>query len=98
MRILPALILAVCIAAPAWAAPELDWTEATVRKLDAENGRITLRHGPIANLDMPPMTMVFRASAQQLQGLRAGDTVRFRAERVEGAFRVIAIESAGSGN
>ena len=30
-----------------------------VRKIDKEQGKITLRHGEIKHLDMPPMTMVF---------------------------------------
>ena len=37
------------------------WTEAEVRKVDREAGKITLRHGEIKNLDMPPMTMVVYA-------------------------------------
>ena len=93
------LLLATLVALPVWAAdPVSDWSSATVRKLDPENGRVTLRHGPIPNLDMPPMTMVFSATPEQLQGLKAGDAVRFRVERIDGAFRVMAIEPAGSGN
>ncbi|MCA1924853.1 MAG: copper-binding protein [Thiobacillus sp.] len=93
------LLLAACLALPAWASgPAPDWSAATVRKLDAANGRVTLRHGPIPNLDMPPMTMVFRVTPEQLQGLKVGDAVRFRAERADGAFRVIAIEADGAGN
>lgn len=92
-------LLATSTIAPAWAddaAP--DWSTATVRKLDPANGRVTLRHGPIANLDMPSMTMVFRATPEQLQGLKAGDAVRFRAERTDGVFRVLAIEPDGERN
>ena len=35
-------------------------TEGEVRKVDAAAGKITLKHGEIKSLDMPPMTMVFR--------------------------------------
>jgi Cu(I)/Ag(I) efflux system protein CusF len=35
--------------------------EGEVRKIDKAQGKVTLKHGPIPNLDMSPMTMVFRA-------------------------------------
>jgi Uncharacterized conserved protein len=79
------------VAVPAAEAAAL--SEGVVRKVDAANAKVTLRHGPIANLDMPPMTMVFRAQpAELLDGLQAGDAVRFRAERIDGAYTVTAIE------
>jgi Cu/Ag efflux protein CusF len=68
-------------------------SEAVVRKVDAAAGKITLRHGPIANLDMPPMTMVFQVSEAALLGaVKAGDKVRFSAEKIGGAYTVTAIE------
>jgi Cu/Ag efflux protein CusF len=66
-----------------------------VRKVDKEQGKLTLRHGPIANLDMPGMTMVFKvADPKMLDGLKPGDKVKFAAERVDGAITVTAIEAA----
>ncbi len=60
-------------------------SEGVVRKIDAANGKITLRHGPIVNLDMPAMTMVFRVrSPELLNGLKVGDTVKFHAESIDG--------------
>lgn len=79
---------------PATAQPTDDgaMTEAEVRKVDLDTGRITLRHGEIAHLQMPPMTMVFRArEAALLQGLKPGDRVRFRAEKVDGGYAVTGI-------
>ncbi|MEO7105496.1 MAG: copper-binding protein [Rhodoferax sp.] len=35
-------------------------SEGEVRKIDKESKKITLRHGPLKNLDMPAMTMVFQ--------------------------------------
>lgn len=79
--------------APAGATTAL--SEGVVRKVDAENGKITLRHGPLENLDMPPMTMVFRAApASLLDGVKVGDKVRFRAEEIDGVYTVTAIEPA----
>lgn len=78
------------VPAAASAAP---MSEAVVRKVDPANGKITLRHGPIANLDMPPMTMVFQVSEAALLGnIKAGDKVRFSAEKIGGAYTVTAIE------
>ncbi|WP_298934273.1 copper-binding protein [uncultured Ramlibacter sp.] len=70
-------------------------SEGEVRKVDLEQGKVTLRHGPLANLDMPAMTMVFTAADPKLlQGLKQGDKVRFTADKKDGAFIVIAIEPA----
>ncbi|MHB8495717.1 MAG: copper-binding protein [Casimicrobiaceae bacterium] len=68
-------------------------TEGEVRKIDKDAGKITLRHGPITNLDMPGMTMVFRVSdPAMLDGVKEGAKVRFVADRVGGALTVTAIE------
>jgi len=70
-------------------------SEGTVKKLDAAAGKFTISHGPLANLDMPPMTMVFRASDPALlNGVKVGDRIRFKAERVGGAFTVTELEVA----
>lgn len=67
--------------------------EGVVRKVDRVAGKVTLKHGPLVTLDMPPMTMVFRASqAGLLDGLKAGDRVRFDAELDGGAYVVTRIE------
>ena len=66
-----------------------------VRKVDKEQGKLTLKHGPIANLDMPGMIMVFRvADLKLLDGLKEGDKVKFAADRINGAITLTAIESA----
>jgi Cu/Ag efflux protein CusF len=70
-------------------------TSGEVRKVDAAQGKVTLKHETITNLDMPPMTMVFRADKPELlKDLKAGDKVRFRAESVAGAMVVTHIEAA----
>jgi Cu(I)/Ag(I) efflux system protein CusF len=66
-----------------------------VRKIDKEPGKVTLKHGPIASLDMPGMTMVFKvADLKMLDTLKRGDKVRFAADKVDGAITVTAIEVA----
>ena len=63
---------------PALADGEHPMTTGEVRKIDTEQGKITIKHGPIANLEMPPMTMVFGVQdAQMLEGMARGDKVNF---------------------
>ena len=74
-----------------------EFTEGEVRRIDRESGRLTLRHGPLRNLDMPGMTMVFDvADAAVLDRLRPGERVRFQAGKVDGRFVVTRIEPASS--
>ncbi len=66
---------------------------AEVRKVDKDAGKITLKHGEIKNLEMPPMTMVFQVKDKALlDKVKAGDTVRFTAEKIGGQFTVTQIE------
>ena len=70
-------------------------TDGEVRKIDREAGKLTLRHGPIASLDMPAMTMVFRVSDQKmLESVKEGDKVRFLAARIDGAITLTKLEPA----
>ncbi len=67
--------------------------EGEVRKVDKEGKKLTLRHGPIPNLEMPDMTMVFRvADPKMLDGLEAKQKVRFTADRIEGQLTVTSLE------
>ncbi|TAM17992.1 MAG: copper-binding protein [Candidimonas sp.] len=81
-------------AAPqAVASGEVAMTEGEVRKVDKDAEKLTLKHGPIANLDMPGMTMVFRvADPKMLDSVKPGDKVRFVADRVGGLLTVTKIE------
>ncbi len=68
-------------------------TEGEVRKVDREARKLTLRHGPIPNLEMPDMTMVFRVSdPNMLDGLEAKQKIRFTADRIEGQLTVTSLE------
>lgn len=70
-------------------------TDGEVRKVDKDQGKLTLRHGPIQSLDMPAMTMVFRvADPKMLDAVKQGDKVRFSAQNLNGALTVTAIEPA----
>jgi Cu/Ag efflux protein CusF len=78
-------------ASPA-AAQTLDFSEGEVRKLDLDTGKVTLKHGPIKSLDMPPMTMVFNADKALLTPLKVGDKVRFKVVHEGGKYVVTAIQ------
>lgn len=79
--------------ASASAEVQIGLTEAEVRKLDLDARKITLKHGEIKNLDMPPMTMTFNVKdAALLDKLQIGDRIRFRAEKDKGSYWVISIE------
>ena len=68
--------------------------EGEVRKVDLAQGKLTLRHGPIPNLDMPPMSMVFRvADPGMLDTVKPGDKVRFTADKIDGAFTVTSLRA-----
>lgn len=81
------------VSAAAPAAAQVELSEAEVRKIDADNRKITLKHGEIKNLDMPPMTMTFGVKdVALLDKLQIGDRVRFRAEKDKGSYWVTSIE------
>lgn len=70
-------------------------TQGEVRKVDKDARKITISHEPLENLEMPAMTMVFRVKEPaMLDQVKAGDKVKFQAERIGGAFTVIRIEQA----
>jgi Cu/Ag efflux protein CusF len=85
------LALTALLATPALS--QATMTDAEVRKVDKEGKKITLKHGEIKNLDMPPMTMVFNvADASMLDKLQAGDKIRFKATNEGGKFTVTEIQ------
>jgi Cu/Ag efflux protein CusF len=74
------------------AAANLPTVSGTVEKVDSAQGKITIDHGPIPNLNMDSMTMVFRVQDPALlQGVKAGDKVQFQADRVNGQISVVKI-------
>lgn len=64
-----------------------------VKKIDKDAGKITIKHGPLDNLGMPAMTMIFRVKdAAMLEQVRPGDTISFIAEKANGALTVIRMQ------
>ena len=70
-------------------------TDGEVRRVDKDAKKLTIRHGPIQNLDMPAMTMVFRVKdPAMLDQMKEGDKISFVAEKVNGAYTMIQAEPA----
>jgi len=66
-----------------------------VTKVDTAQNKVTLKHGPIKNLDMDGMTMVFSvAEPAMLKGIKIGDKVKFEADRVNGRLTVTKMRKA----
>ena len=88
-RILLALLLASALPVMAQ-----QMVEGEVRKVDKGAKKITIKHGPLTNLDMPAMTMVFQVKDPALlDKVKTGDKVKFEAQKFGGAFTVTRIEA-----
>jgi len=84
-------------AALALAAPVLaqQFTDGEIRRVDKEAKKLTIKHGPIQNLGMDSMTMVFQVKdPAMLDQVKAGDKVRFQADKIGGQYTVTKIEAA----
>jgi len=100
MKTTPTFLLALAtalslVSAPLLAQSGAAMTDGEIRKVDKEAQKITIKHGEIKNLDMPPMTMVFQvADPTLLDKVKAGDKVRFSAEKSGGSYRLTGMEPA----
>ena len=76
-------------------ASNADFSSAEVRRVDKDAQKVTLRHGPIPNLGMGDMQMVFRVTdPRMLDDLKPGDRIRFKADKVGGQYTVTELEIA----
>lgn len=74
--------LATLFSLPLQAADPAPLSQGEVRKVDVAAQKITLRHGPIASIGMPPMTMVFEVeNVELLEGVSAGEKVKFQVQQ-----------------
>ena len=65
-----------------------------VRRVDAENRKLTIKHEAIPDLEMAAMTMAFRvADTISIDKFKAGATIRFSLGQVQGKWVVVAIEN-----
>jgi len=83
------------MAAQATTSAETPMAAGQVKKIDKAAGKVTLSHGPLVNLNMPAMTMVFRVKETAwLDQMKAGDRIRFMADNINGAVTIIHFEPA----
>ncbi|MCO5399244.1 copper-binding protein [Ralstonia soli] len=69
-------------------------SEGEIKKIDTVAGKLTIKHGPLDNLGMEPMTMVFRVQdPAMLTQVHVGSKVHFVAEKVNGALTVTVLEA-----
>ena len=70
-------------------------SDGEVRKVDKDAKKLTIRHGPLVNLGMPAMTMVFQVKdPAMLDKVAAGDKIKFVAEKIGGTFTVTELDVA----
>lgn len=104
MKLLVSLAVAAALAAPVLAqqpgagahgSHHASLADGEIRKVDKDAKKITIKHGPIPNLEMPAMTMVFQVKdPAMLEQVKSGDKVKFEAQKLGGAFTVTRIEPA----
>ncbi|MPW18951.1 RND transporter [Paraburkholderia sp. CNPSo 3157] len=64
-----------------------------VKKVDSAAGKLTIKHGPLKNLDMEAMTMVFKVKdPAMLSQVKVGDKIDFVAEEINGALTVTKLQ------
>ena len=84
--------LAISLAATG-AAFAAELADGTIKKIDAAQKKVTIKHGELKDLEMPPMTMVFAAGEKvDLAKLKEGQKVKFMASRVNGRLTVTEVK------
>jgi Cu/Ag efflux protein CusF len=87
------LVAQLAIVQPSFASDNM--VDGEITKVDPSAGKLTIKHGPIKNLDMDAMTMVFRVKEpDMIKTVKAGDKIKFEADTVNGALTVTQIEAA----
>nr|WP_196483359.1 copper-binding protein [Burkholderia territorii] len=71
-------------------AQDSELTDAEVKRIDAEHGMVTLKHGALENVGMAPMTMAFKARDRAMvESLHAGDRGNARGGRVAATLTIV---------
>jgi Cu/Ag efflux protein CusF len=81
------------VSASAHASAQAAMSHGEMRKVDKTAGKLTIKHGPLENLGMDAMTMVFKVKdAAMLSQVKSGDRIDFIADEVDGALTVVKLE------
>ncbi len=85
------LAAAILVFAPSTLAQT--FADGEIRRVDKEAKKLTINHGPIPDLNMDSMTMVFRVKdPAMLDQVKTGDRIRFQADKIGGIYTVTKIE------
>ena len=90
-------LLSLAAATLVLAAPVLAqaFSDGEIRRVDKDAKKLTIKHGPIPNLNMDSMTMVFQVKdPAMLDQVKAGDKIKFQADKIGGQYTVTKIEVA----
>ena len=90
-------LLSLAAATLVLAAPVLAqaFSDGAIRRVDKDAKKLTIKHGPIPNLNMDSMTMVFQVKdPAMLDQVKAGDKIKFQADKIGGQYTVTKIEVA----
>jgi Cu/Ag efflux protein CusF len=80
-------------AAPPQSTKAATLVDGEVREIDKGSKSLTIKHGPIANVDMPAMTMAYQVKdPKMLNELKAGDKIKFAVDKMGGTYIVTRIE------
>lgn len=91
MKLIYALTLGLMTATAVLAQEAMPQSQGTITKIDTKWKKVTIDHGPLENLDMPGMKMVFGYADGMMDGLTEGTKVLFVADRVNGKLTVTEI-------
>jgi Cu/Ag efflux protein CusF len=91
------ILAAILMMALAWTgvvyAQDDEMARGQVTKIDKAAKKVTIRHGEIKNLNMPPMRMVFQVrDPALLEKIKPDQDVKFKVIEEKGAYIVTAIE------
>jgi len=92
LRLAAAAALAAISAYAVMAVAQEASSSGEVRRVDAAAGKVTIKHGAIADLQLPAMTLVYRAAPELLRDLKPGDHVSFTAKREGDQYVVTKIQ------
>ena len=92
---LPILALALALSSTIGLADDKGEMVDGVVKEVRESGDLTIKHGPIKQLDMSAMTMVFKLKDPALgKGVKVGDSVQFHVEDIGGKLTITSMKKA----
>lgn len=92
-NLLKTALATVFVAAFATSALTAEYTTGVVKKVKTKTNQVTVDHGPLKNLGMDAMTMVFKAGDDEILGqLKEGKKIEFVAERIKGKLTIVEIK------